>query len=330
MPALLSPFSLGALTLRNRIVMPPMVCAVKPELHAAADSDGQVSEALLAHYRRRALGVGMVLVEATAVAASGRCWPGGLGAFADGQQTGLAALALAIHDAGAVPGIQLVHGGPQGAVALCGEVIGPSAVPPRAGAPIPRPMTRAEIADLPDVFAAAAERVVQAGFGVVEVHGAHGFLLDSFLQAARNQRTDVYGGSVDNRLRLLLEVCIRVKIQLAGRAVLACRISPFTHDGLTAEEFVRWVRELERTGVELLHLSTPGALQGVFGTTRTLGQWARDITILPRILAGGLGDPFLAQRVIEEGHAELAAVGRALLEDSEWPAHAREVLAGEE
>lgn len=328
MIALFSPYQVGPYTLRNRIIMPPMVCAVKPELQAAADADGRVTEALLAHYAQRAHGVGLVIVEATAVAEDGRCWLGGLGAYTDDQRSGLARLATAIREAGAVPGIQLVHGGPQGAAALCGgEVLGPSALPPRAEAPVPRPMTLGEIAAIPERFAAAAARAVEAGFAVIEIHGAHGFLLDSFLQVARNQRTDAYGGSPANRLRLLLDVCTRVKAQLAGRALLDCRLSPFTHPGLTAEEFGQWVTALEAAGVELLHLSTSGALLDVFNAHRTLGQWARDFTALPRILAGGLGDPRLAERAIAEEHAELAAVGHNLLEDPTWPVTARSVLA---
>jgi 2,4-dienoyl-CoA reductase-like NADH-dependent reductase (Old Yellow Enzyme family) len=346
MPTLFSPLTIRHLTLRNRVAMPPMVCAVVPALGMRANDDGTVTEGLLAHYARRAkAGTGLIIVEAAAVDPAGRCWLGGIGAYDDAHAPGLAALAKAIRDAGAVAAIQLVHGGPQGSSELNGGVnVGPSPLelPGRAG-PC-RALTLDEIAAVQDRFAAAAHRCAQAGFQVIELHAAHGFLLDSFLMKTRNLRTDEYGGSRANRMRMLLETCDRVKARLGGRALLDCRISVFNkrEEGDPVERLEALVRALAAAGVDVLHLSTDGALNparhvepemgrtagAVTETFPTLGQIIKAAVDLPLIVAGGLGDPDDANRAIRDGHADLAAVGRAMLDDPEWTEHAYQALVG--
>ncbi|HOF89465.1 MAG TPA: NADH:flavin oxidoreductase/NADH oxidase [Armatimonadota bacterium] len=344
MSALFTPLTVGAFTVRNRVALPPMVCAVKPSL-GARGADDAVTDALAAHYARVArAGTGLVIVEATAVDAGGRCWAGGIGAYDDRFLPGLAQLAAAIRAEGAVAGIQLVHAGPQGSAALNGENVGPSAVPARPDGPVPRALTVAEIHAIQARFAAAALRCADAGFQYLELHGAHGFLLDSFLMKSRNARTDAYGGSRAGRLRMLEETCRLVRGRLGRRALLGCRISLFNkldEGGDPGARLEALVRGLEAAGLDLLHLSTDGALRpagqlepemgravGAYGQAAapTLGQVVKTLTRLPLIIAGGLGDPHDADRAVADGHADLAAVGRAMLDDPEWTLHAREAL----
>lgn len=346
MSKLFSPITIDGLTLRNRVAMPPMVCAVMPALHAAAEDDA-VTDALVAHYAARARGgAGLIIVEAAAVDIHGRCWPGGIGAYHDRFLPGLAKLAAAIRAEGAAAGIQLVHGGPQGSEALNGENVGPSAVPAKLNGPAPRALTVADIHAIQERFADAAARCAQAGFHVIELHGAHGFLLDSFLMKSRNVRTDAYGGSREGRQRMLEETCRLVRSRLGAETLLDCRISLFNkldEGGDLADRLETLIRGLEASGLNLLHLSTDGALRpaqhlepemgravGAYGAAiaPSFGQIIKCLTRLPLIVAGGLGNPHDAERLIADGHGDLAAVGRAQLEDPEWAMHAREALGG--
>jgi 2,4-dienoyl-CoA reductase-like NADH-dependent reductase (Old Yellow Enzyme family) len=344
MSMLFTPMTIDDLTLRNRVVLPPMVCAVLPAPAARAEADAVTAE-IVEHYATRARGgAGLVIVEAAAVDIHGRCWAGGLGAYDDRFVPGLARLATAIRAEGAVAGIQLVHGGPQGSVELNGENVGPSAVPAKLHGPVPRALSVAEIHLIQERFADAAARCASAGFQVIELHGAHGFLLDSFLMKSRNARTDAYGGSREGRQRMLEETCRLVRSRLGAETLLDCRISLFNkldEGGDLAERLESLVRGLEASGLNLLHLSTDGALRpaqhlepemgravGAYGAAiaPTFGQIIKSLTRLPLIVAGGLGDPRDAERLLAEGHGDLAAVGRAQLEDPAWEAHAREAL----
>lgn len=317
---LFEPVALGKVTVRNRVVMPPMVAALLPDVKAHVDPAGHVTPAVIEHYARRAAaGTGLIMLEATAVDPRGRCWSGGLCVYDDDFIPGLTALAQAIKAHGAVAGIQLVHGGPQASAELIG------------GDPLlPDTLTLAEIDAVQQRFVAAAERCVAAGFDVVELHGAHGFLLDSFISPEKNTRTDGYGGDIAGRIRMLVETCGRVVERVGVRAMPACRISAFNHldEGYTVADFRTLVTALTETGIRLLDLSVTrtNAMVGYFDSDKSLGQWAREFTPLPRIIAGFLNDPAEAERVIREGHAEFAAVGRAMLADPAWTRHAAEAL----
>ena len=330
MSALFMPLTVKHLTLPNRVVMPPMVCVVLPELAEFGDSGGRVTEPLVQHYARRAqAGTALVIVEATMVDEGGRCWPTGLGAWSDDHLPGLRRLAQALHDAGAAAALQLVHGGQQSNPDLSPQgLVGPSDLPATADRPPVRGLTVDEIKTLQQRFVEASLRAVEAGFNGVELHGAHGFLLDSFLSPERNHRTDQYGGDAASRARMLAETLYQVHAELAPQALVWPRLSVFNHlgEGFTAEDLSEIVVELESAGAELIHLSTDGALKPCFGEARTLGQWVRGFTELPLIVAGGLGDPHEAERLIAEGHGDLAAVGSPMLRDPDWTAHAREVL----
>jgi len=330
---LFSPIAVKHLTFNNRIVLPPMVCSVMPEMADYAAVDGIVSEPSLQHYGQRAeAGTGFIIVEATAVDEGGRCWRGGLGAYADAHLPSLKRLAGRVHAGDAVAGIQLVHGGPQGLPEMTpAGLVGPSQVKSTGSTPGVRALTVEEIEEIEQRFAEAAARAVDAGFDVIELHAAHGFLLDSFLMVERNQRTDAYGGNLAGRMRMLLETCHRVKQRIGDHALLDCRISFFNkqESEFTSTDLEYLIRGLEEAEVDLLHISTDGAFRGYFGTTRTIGHWVKGLTDLPIIVAGALGDPRDAERAVAEHHADFAAVGSAMLHDPYWTRCAAEKLGAQ-
>jgi 2,4-dienoyl-CoA reductase-like NADH-dependent reductase (Old Yellow Enzyme family) len=185
-----------------------------------------------------------------------------------------------------------------------------------------------EVSATEEDFAQAAARAAAAGFGLIEAHGAHGYLLDSFLSAQSNLRKDDYGGSILGRMRMLVETCRRMRDRIGTRALLCSRISLFNKqpEEVSREDLHRLLRALGEAGVDVLHLSTDGALKGCFGSDKTIGQWAREMTELPIMVAGGLGDPRVAEQAVLERHADFAAVGSAMMEDPDWTAHAAEGL----
>ena len=323
MSILFSPITIKQITFRNRVVMPPMV-------REQGDSDGCVTAAVLENYSRRAhAGTGTLIVEATAVDETSRVWDGGLCAYVGRHLTGLARLAECIHAKGAIALIQLVHGGPQASPRVSGhETVGPSAVRPSAEEPVPRALTVEEIQAIEDRFADAAVLAIEAGFDGVEIHGAHGYLLDSFLSAQRNRRTDAYGGSLEGRQRMLVETCRRIRARIGTQALLDCRISIFNKlsEGFTAADLRVLIDALGTIGLDLLHVSTDGAFKGYFGTQKSIGKWVKEMTCLPIIVAGGLDQPADAERALAEGHADLVAIGSAMLDDSSWTEHARQAL----
>jgi 2,4-dienoyl-CoA reductase-like NADH-dependent reductase (Old Yellow Enzyme family) len=330
MPNLFSPITIKHVQFANRLAMPPMVRFVGEMSEEVSVTAGRVTPPVIEHYARRVrAGTGTIIVEATAVDATGRVWANGFNLYADEHIANLALLASGIRAAGGIACIQLVHGGPQGSADLCGgHLLAPSAIPANDKAPLPRKLTLAQIRTIQAHFADAAERAVAAGFHAVEIHGAHGYLLDSFLMRQRNHRTDSYGRSAAGRMRMLLETCQLVRQRIGDKALIFCRISPFTKrdEGYTLEDLAALVRGLEASGIDLLHVSTDGAYRGYFDTDKTLGHYCRELTRLPLMIAGGLRTPADAQRLIAENHADFAAVGTAMLRDPDFATHAREAL----
>ena len=326
---LFTPLTIRGTTLRNRVVLPPMVRFTPPMSPEVTNTGGEITDAVIDYYRQLAMGMGMIVVEATCIDPGGRAWPNGLNAYADEHIPGLARLAAAIRAEGCVAAIQLAHAGPQAAPDMVGgQTVGPSAVRPGAGAMLPRELTIPEIEAIQEHFADGAARMVEAGFQAVDLHGAHGYLLDSFLSRARNQRTDRYGGDVAGRSRLMAEACRRVVERVGGRILVGCRFSLFNKlpGEFDSAETEVLVKALQAAGLDFLDVSTNHAFRGWFGSERTLGQWIKGMTDLPIIAVGGLVPPEDAERVIAEGHADMAAIGRATLDDPHWAEHAREAL----
>ena len=285
---LFSPFRVKSTELRNRIVFPPM----KTNMDL-------VSEQAREYYARRARGgVALVIVEGT-----------DLSEFMEmAFPRGLAALARAIHDEGAAAAIQLFHPG-----WVDGDRVAPTAT---GGA---RTAHEREVAAIPGQFAEAAEVAADAGFDGVEVHGAHGFFLNRFFSPEHNRRTDRYGGSLENRMRLGIECVGAVRGATPADFLVLYRHTPKADYGL--EDSISFARKLEEAGLDVLDVS-PSTSEG--GEHADLAGALKAAVSCAVIAVGGMEDPQAAEAVLQAGKADLVAIGRALLADPDLPRKVRE------
>lgn len=325
MPDLLTPLSLRRLTLRNRIVMPPM-------WSGQATPDGLVTAAIIDYHRRRAAaGCGLVIVEHAFVHRRGRHTATQLGVHSDATIEGLGRLAQAIKREGAVACLQLAHAGSRSSSRVVGaRPIAPSAVrhPYEPEGDVPEAITDQMVAEVVRAFGDAAARARAAGFQAVEVHAAHGFLLSQFLSPLTNHRTDEYGGPVENRSRphqsVLAEVLARVEADCPVFVRLGAHDE--TPGGLELPDAVQTAKRLAAQGAALIDVS--GGLQGSRGVGRgaayfvPYAQAVKAAVTVPVLVTGGIGEPNLANRVVREGWADLVGIGRAMLNDPDWAAKA--------
>lgn len=329
MSKLFEPVQLGALQLRNRIVFPPMGTRF-------ASQEGFVTPRQIAYYARRAQGgAALVTVEYTAVDPVQIGAPCQVRASHDRFIPGLADLARSIKAHGARAAIQLHHPGRQASPKITGvQAVAPSPVPAPGQTEPPRELTIAEILELEAEFGQAARRVKEAGFEAVELHGAHGYLLCQFLSTLTNRRQDGYGGNLEKRTRFAREVVTRVRKEVGPGFPIIFRISAheYADGGLTPQDTRVIARLLEEAGVDAISVSAghPGVsmewtIQPMLLPRACLVPLAREIkqaARVPVIVAGRLGDPGLASRVLEEGKADLIAIGRGILADPDLPTKA--------
>lgn len=325
MPGLASPLQVGHLTLRNRIIMPPMA-------NNLADERGRVTDRLVEHYRRHAGGgQAMIVVEHAYITPSGRVNPNQLGIHEDGLVDGLSRLAEAIHTGGAVAVAQITHGGARCPSAATGvQPVGPSDIAVPGDKETPRPLTAAEIAELPPLFAAAAGRAIAAGFDGVEVHGAHGYLLNEFASPYTNRRTDAYGGSEAGRQRLIEEVLRATSAVTGAGKLMLYRLGADdgVPGGLSPSDAGRLACRLTEWAVDLVDCS--GGLCGSRPAERTgQGFFVEPAGIVKAALVaagftipvsgvGGITEPGYADRIVREGLVDAVCVGRAQLADPAW------------
>ncbi len=339
---LLSPMTMRGITLRNRIVMSPM-CQYSAE-------DGLADDWHLVHLGSRAVGgVALVMVEATAVTPEGRISPGDLGIWGDQHVEPLARIARFVHSQGAVAGIQLAHAGRK---ASCGPpwlggapltpeqggwpVIAPSPIPFHDGDPDPVPLDEAGIDAVIDAFEAATQRALLAGFRIIEIHAAHGYLLHEFLSPLSNQRSDGYGGSLKNRMRLTLRVAERLRALIPEELPLWVRISAtdWVEGGWDVEQSVVLSSRLKDLGVDLIDVSS-GAIIPKAQIPVSKGYQvplARQIRQQADIATGAVGlitQPQHANEIITAGDADLVLIGRELLRQPYWALQAQHDLDGE-
>ena len=329
-----SPLEIRGVTLRNRIAMSPM-CQYSSE-------DGFATDWHLAHHAARAVGgAGLLIAEATGVVPEGRITPNCLGIWKDEHITALRRMTDFVSEYGAVPGIQLAHAGVKGSrhrpihpkrgryvpIDEGGwEPVGPTAKRYRAGGPVPRELSVGEIRGIVDSFAEAAQRSVRAGFRVVELHFAHGYLGHSFLTPLMNEREDDYGGSFENRVRFLIESVRAVRAALPDDVPLFVRFSctDWAEGGWTLEDSVRAARMVKDEGVDLIDCSTGGAARNADIPVGPDYQvpFAAGIRKDAEIATGAVGlitKPVQANAIIESGRADLVLLGRELLRDPHWP-----------
>ena len=343
---LFEPIALRDVTVRNRIWMAAMC-----QYSAAAEGPdtGAPTPWHATHLHSRAVGgVGAVIVEATAVSAEGRISPHDLGLWNDRQREAFAPITAQVASAGATPGIQLAHAGRKAStyppfVPERGSVpvgaggwptLAPSAVP-FADYAVPAEMTPADIDGVVADFAASARRALEAGFEIVELHAAHGYLLHQFLSPASNQRTDEYGGSFENRTRLPLAVVDAVREVWPERLPLLVRISATDWlpegEGWDADQSVELSRLLTGRGVDLVDVSTGGLAPGVSipvgpGYQVPFSARVRHEAGMATGAVGMITEPKQAQDILATGEADVVLLARALLRDPYWALHAAQQL----
>lgn len=340
MPSLLfTPLTLRGVTFRNRI-------AVSPMCQYSCDN-GFATDWHLVHLGSRAVGgAGLVIVEATAVEARGRISPGDMGLWKDEHIPALKRITQFIREQGAVAGIQIGHAGRkascalpwQGGAAIAPEAGGWQTVAPSArafqpGDPVPEALTLEGIASISEAFVATARRALEAGFEVLELHAAHGYLLHEFLSPLSNQRTDAYGGSFENRVRLLLEITDATRAIWPQHLPLFVRISAtdWVEDGWTDVESVALARILKTKGVDLVDCSsggmTPDArIPSTPGYQVPFAAKVKREADIPTGAVGLITDAQQAEAILQAGDADMVLLARAMLRDAYWPLRAAQSL----
>jgi len=340
---LLSPLEIRGVTLRNRIAVSPMCqyCA----------KDGLADDWHLVHLGSRAVGgAGLVMVEASAVTAEGRITPGDMGIWGDQHVEPLARIARFVASQGAVPGIQLAHAGRKashevpwlGGKALdpadprAWTAVAPSPIPFEEGNPQPQELDKAGIDAVVAAFEAAAERAIRAGFKVLEIHAAHGYLLHEFLSPLSNKRTDEYGGGLENRTRLTVRVAERLRALMPEDMPLFVRISAtdWAEGGWDLDQSVELSKTLKAVGVDLIDCSS-GALVPKVEIPVGKGYqvpFARRIRKDAGILTGAVGmitEADHANGIVTGGEADLVLLAREFLREPYWAIKAEQHLGAE-
>jgi 2,4-dienoyl-CoA reductase-like NADH-dependent reductase (Old Yellow Enzyme family) len=339
-PHIFRPMAFRSVTVRNRIMVSPM-CQYSA-------IDGVANDWYFQNLASRAVGgAGIVCVEMTNVEARGRITAGCMGLWNDTQRDALARIARFVKSQGAAAGIQLAHAGRKASTMRPWEggkgltpaqggwpVIGPSAIPFGEGHPVPQEMDEKTISDVVRLFAASARRAREAGFDVIEIHGAHGYLISSFLSPITNRRSDRYGGSFENRVRLLLEVIDAVRSEWPDDKPLFVRISctDWMEGGWDIEASVRLAQALKAGGnVDLMDCSSGGVdprqrLNPFPGYQVPFAAAVRSRAGIATGAIGLINSPEMAEQIVASGQADLVVMARAFLNDPYWPLHAAKVL----
>lgn len=314
---LFEPFRLKNMELKNRIVLPPM-CMYQ------ATQDGFSTLFHICHYATRALGgAGLIIVESTGVTPEGRITDRDLGLWNDSQTDGLKRIVDACHKYGAKIALQINHAGRKSKSAA-GPCLAPSALRFSGDCRVPAEMTENDIKRVTAAFVRAAHRADEAGFDALEIHGAHGYLLHEFLSPLTNRRTDSYGGSLRNRVRFLREVLNGVRGSWPDEKPLWLRVSACDYDdrGIDGPMMVRIVDEI-RPLVDLVHVSSGGLLPAKVkdypGYQVSLAEQIRKECGVPTIAVGLITNEEMAEEILQDGRADLVALGRELLRNPYWP-----------
>jgi 2,4-dienoyl-CoA reductase-like NADH-dependent reductase (Old Yellow Enzyme family) len=339
MPHLFDSFRLRGVNFRNRIGIAPM-CQYSYD-------NGFSNEWQLIHLGSRAIGgAGLVMAEATAVEDRGRISPQDLGIWTDEHVEPLARVVRAIEEHGALSGIQIGHAGRKASVARPWDggksladddggwpIVGPSDLPFADGYRTPHALTVEEIQEVQAAFVSGATRALAAGFRVLELHGAHGYLIHSFLSPISNQRDDSYGGSFDNRIRFLIETTRQVRAVWPEEFPLFVRLSAtdWVDGGWTLEESVELSTRLAGEGVDLIDASSGGSSPRQAVPTGAsyqvpLSEAIRRGANLPTAAVGLITEPMQADEIVRNGRADLVLLGRESLRSPYWPIDAARAL----
>ena len=316
--SLFSGFDLKGSRVKNRIVLPPMVC------FGYAGDNGSVSRKNLDHYRLRAeSGAGIIITEATAVKKDGRTTHTQLGVWSDEHIAGLSAITTIVRGHGAVSLLQLHHAGLVTPAAVSPYAFGPSE---QKDKPESRELTSDEIPEIISAFIHGARRAREAGFDGVELHGAHGYLINQFANTLWNRRTDEYGGSLDNRIRFAREIIYGIREQCGNKFILGYRLganTPALADG------IRIAKAIESYGADYIHVSHGGNLRNLprppkgfdFNWIVYSGVKVKENISIPVIVVNEIKTAERANHLVESGRADFVAIGRPQLADPFWVKH---------
>lgn len=327
MSLLLSPVEMAGLSLKNRVVMPPMC------MYEVKNEDGLPTAFHHVHYGARAIGgVGLIIQEATAVEPDGRLSNRDLGIWSDRQGRALADLVMELKAFGSKVGIQLSHGGRKAADAI--QPIGPSAVGYSKEYQVPKEMTLDDIQRVQSAFVSAARRAQDAGYDMIEIHGAHGYLVNEFLEPLTNLRSDEYGGTLEKRFRFLKEIIEGVKTVFCGPIWVRLSATAYDETGTqnTLQDYQQIAKWLEELGVACLDISTGGLMDvkpniPIYGGYQaTFSAQIKQAVSIPVTTVGLLHNPELGEYLLQTGQADLIQVGRGLIRNVNWLADAAETL----
>ncbi|RNB81154.1 NADPH dehydrogenase NamA [Brevibacillus fluminis] len=326
MSKLFSPITLGSLTLKNRIVMSPMC-------QYSADEEGFVTDWHPVHYVSRAVGgVGAIVVEASAVEPDGRISSHDLGIWQDAHVAKLAQIVKQVHQHDVKIGIQLAHAGRKSESAKAPVSSSDIAFSEKYAQP--RALSIPELQVIVDKFREAGERVAQAGFDFIEIHAAHGYLINQFLSPLVNNRSDEYGGSMENRFRFLREIVLAVRERWSGRLFVRLSAEEYADGGNHIEEYVVFSKWLKELGVTLVDASSgavvPFRIRDFPGYQVPLAERIRKEAGIATGAVGKITTPELAEAIVSLEQADLVFLGRELLRNPYWPLHAAKTLRTEQ
>lgn len=309
-------YKLKNLNLKNRIVMPPM------DMYSA-DQSGIANEFHNNHYTTRAIGgVGFIIVESTAVTPNGRISDNDLGLWNEEQVEGLKKIVDNVKKYGSKIAVQLNHGGRK-YTGNSGEVLAPSAIPFDEKSRTPKELSKDEIKEIVNAFRKAALRADTAGFDAIEVHGAHGYLIDEFLSPLSNTRKDEYGGSTENRTRFLKEILKAVREVWPKEKAISLRISAedYREGGMTVNEMSNIINMIKEY-IDIVHVSSGGLLpipvKDYPGYQVKLSEAIKNNCNIPTISVGLINNIDMVEEILSNGRSDLVALGRELLRNPYW------------
>jgi NADPH2 dehydrogenase len=323
---LFTPYTVKNVTLKNRIVMSPMC------MYSSHREGGMVEDFHMTHYISRAVGgAGLIMIEATSVTPQGRISPQDLGIWNDEHADGLAKLVDGMKQYGAKTAIQLAHAGRK--AVLEGEIISPSALAFNEKMKTPAAMTKEQISETIQAFKDGAIRAKKAGFDIIELHGAHGYLINQFLSPLSNKRTDEYGGSKENRYRFLHEVIEAVKAVWDGPLFVRVSATDYHPEGLDVEDYVEFSTWMKEQGVDLIDVSSgalvPADIKVFPGYQVKFAERIREGAGIDTGAVGLITSGIQADEILGNERADLIFLARALLRDPYWPRTAAMELGAE-
>ncbi|CQR46756.1 NADPH dehydrogenase [Paraliobacillus sp. PM-2] len=320
---LFSPINFQGVTLKNRIVMSPMC------MYSCEPEDGTVQDFHITHYESRAVGqVGLIMLEATAVQPEGRISTKDLGIWSDDHMEGLKKVSDRIHAHGAKSSIQLAHAGRK--ANLPNDILAPSPIAFNDNYKTPNAMSSEQIKATIQAFKDAARRSKQAGFDIIEIHAAHGYLINQFLSPLSNKRTDMYGGPKENRYRLLSEIIEAIKTVWNGPIFVRISADEYHECGNQQDDFIYYAEQLKKQGIALIDCSTggvvPATIQPYPGYQVPKAEVLKKQVAIPTGAVGLITSGIQAEEILQNKRADLIFLGRELLRNPYWAKQAADKL----